>query len=803
MQQLTSTASTVYTTTKPLAYTPNVLSQGNTPFLRLQDSNNYQVCSNGQRNWIATTSDSNVINMFINDERKQDRHSDQQYNPTQSNVIKQNFEPAFNRPESSFNTPANHHNQEQYIAIIPQLPQNQPQMLFTLLNSQTTAHPHIQGESGLQQLFRNQIQIQQPEQSLIFTPPQPVFNVHHILPQVEPPASNFDTSTTTYVVFNDGIKLGNPQSHMNDPNQQQMSISNFNNQQMERRPTHLNQTLSVPSILTQFNQKGLQSYRQNLQEGTAKQAYPQFIILSQQQPDPALSKQTSNSSMRNLHTQEGVLKLNFTNFQTNTCLKSQIHTLQGKQAGNHPNLSQQHPILQQNNSTGFAQIVPQTNSHCIPKDVGACRDEMGVQTQNKAQDLGLESKSSYETTIIPHNSRFQTLILRDHQLQLPTESQANDIKSHSSLGFDTKSTYYDKNQNIKKISSTSISRIEQSTIQQPIGQEATSKSSSAKLIALSNTYLDQVHNQSGHSLQVYELEKREIQEPKLNYNLFAASKVTQNALDTDHRSGFSIPVKIQLSKQFRERDIQFKEDQLAYPMTSYPYKNGGTIEQYQVLINGTQQNNIVQSSSPLEIAQEPDAVPISLPQSQIIHIRTLLQLPHESDITIYDGGDLTPEIRFSTHIPSTKRFIMIKYIRPSTTRLTTAFLCKHDGCDKLFPKWHNLFDHLRIHTREKPFRCPVKGCNSVFNQTANQKKHVDTHREGLGLRLACANCGQVVQKQNLLFHYNMCTHNPRSATPATQTYYQIGMNKNEIAQRTQHLRENTPQFNIPQNQLQQ
>lgn len=262
---------------------------------------------------------------------------------------------------------------------------------------------------------------------------------------------------------------------------------------------------------------------------------------------------------------------------------------------------------------------------------------------------------------------------------------------------------------------------------------------------------------------------------------------------------FSIPVRINLNKP-ETRDIQRGSDiqTMIFPISgNQPFKNG-TIETNSTHLAGYFQNQFDQDhnfyDSQLDVAQEPDANPITLPLSQISRIKTLLHLPEDSDITIYDGADLTPEIRFRTHIPSTKLFIMIKYIRPTTTRLTTAFLCKHEGCDKLFPKWHNLFDHLRIHTREKPFKCPVKGCKSVFNQTANQKKHVDTHREGLGLRLACASCGKIVQRQNLLLHYNMCSRMPQPQRAYCLT--QQSMLECEGEMRAVNV-ENTPQFNMP------
>ncbi len=83
----------------------------------------------------------------------------------------------------------------------------------------------------------------------------------------------------------------------------------------------------------------------------------------------------------------------------------------------------------------------------------------------------------------------------------------------------------------------------------------------------------------------------------------------------------------------------------------------------------------------------------------------------------------------------------------------SMFVCleDHGTCLKIFRKWHNLFDHLRVHTGERPYECPVAGCGFTFNQISNQKKHIDIHR-GVGY-LKCKECGQLIQRLQIVNHF--------------------------------------------------
>lgn len=71
-------------------------------------------------------------------------------------------------------------------------------------------------------------------------------------------------------------------------------------------------------------------------------------------------------------------------------------------------------------------------------------------------------------------------------------------------------------------------------------------------------------------------------------------------------------------------------------------------------------------------------------------------------------------VQIKKHVPSTKKFRIFTYKNPKSKRYIKVLKCDHEGCPKWFRKWHNFFDHLRIHTNERPYVCPHVNCGFSF-----------------------------------------------------------------------------------------
>jgi len=59
-----------------------------------------------------------------------------------------------------------------------------------------------------------------------------------------------------------------------------------------------------------------------------------------------------------------------------------------------------------------------------------------------------------------------------------------------------------------------------------------------------------------------------------------------------------------------------------------------------------------------------------------------------------------------------------------------SYVCEWRGCSRLhkpFSKRHKIQNHVRIHTGERPFPCPVTDCGKKFSRQDGLNTHIKTH----------------------------------------------------------------------------
>lgn len=134
-------------------------------------------------------------------------------------------------------------------------------------------------------------------------------------------------------------------------------------------------------------------------------------------------------------------------------------------------------------------------------------------------------------------------------------------------------------------------------------------------------------------------------------------------------------------------------------------------------------------------------------------------MPHNTLVKVKVGTkkDLN-NVGIKKHVPSTEKFRIFTFKNPHSKRVMKILKCDHRDClsrsdasSRYFRKWHNFFDHLRIHTGEKPYKCTYPQCKHSFTQKANLNKHVEVH---LGVkRFACSRC-----PRTFFTNFNMNSH---------------------------------------------
>nr|XP_012221328.1 PREDICTED: zinc finger protein 76-like isoform X1 [Linepithema humile] len=124
--------------------------------------------------------------------------------------------------------------------------------------------------------------------------------------------------------------------------------------------------------------------------------------------------------------------------------------------------------------------------------------------------------------------------------------------------------------------------------------------------------------------------------------------------------------------------------------------------------------------------------------------------------------------------PFNARYKLLIHMRVHTQEKPNK--CPFAGCKKAFSRLENLKIHQRSHTGERPYACQHNGCSKAFSNSSDRAKHQRTHYDRKPYACQVSGCGKrYTDPSSLRKHLKNHTENPGSLSSLLTSSDKVSM----------------------------